>query len=133
MSELLGPLYFPGDRDFFYDLFSIATGLDLVELLIDAYQNDRSGIILAPEYLVHFLSELAADSGSRVLIAEAEKMAQGLRSFISAHREKNFTLTTDRYPIFLLLKTLFEGFDNVHVLNQSIYRELILKDKYDLV
>lgn len=125
--------HFPGDRDFFYDLFSLAEGLNLAGLLIDSYKNDRTGIVLAPDYLVSFLSGIIAGRGNSVMVAETEKLVVGLQLLIDAYPEKNFTLTTDRYTVFLLLRTAFEEFDNVQVVNQSIYRELLITGSFDLV
>ena len=40
---------------------------------------------------------------------------------------------TDQYTIFLLLKTAFQEYQNVKVINQSIYRELLIADNFDLI
>ncbi len=133
ISEENGLGHFPGDRDFFYDLYMLAESLNLVGILSDSYKNDRTGIVLAPDYLMSFLSGIIADWGSSVMIAEAEKMAAGLQSLIDTYPRKTFTLTTEQHTVFLLLKTAFEEFQNVKVINQSIYRELLIADNFDLI
>ena len=125
--------HFPGDRDFFFDLYTLAESLNLVGLLSDLYKNERTGIVLAPDYLIAFLSEIVSDRVSSVMIAEAEKMAAGLQFLIDTNPEKKFTLMTDQYTIFLLLKTAFQEYQNVKVINQSIYRELLIADNFDLI
>lgn len=133
ISEENGMEHFPGDRDFFFDLYTLAESLNLVGLLSDLYKNERTGIVLAPDYLIAFLSEIVSDRVSSVMIAEAEKMAAGLQFLIDTNPEKKFTLMTDQYTIFLLLKTAFQEYQNVKVINQSIYRELLIADNFDLI
>jgi hypothetical protein len=125
--------HFPGDRDFFYDLYTLAESLNLVGLLYDSYKNERTGTVLAPDYLITFLSEMLSGQVSSVMIAEAEKMAAGLQAIIDTNPEISITLTTDQYTVFLLLEAAFQEYQNVKVANQSIYRELLIADNFDLI
>lgn len=125
--------HFPGDRDFFYDLYTLAESLNLVGLLYDSYKNERTGTVLASDYLITFLSEMLSGQVSSVMIAEAEKMAAGLQAIIDTNPEISITLTTDQYTVFLLLEAAFQEYQNVKVANQSIYRELLIADNFDLI
>jgi hypothetical protein len=125
--------HFPGDRDFFYDLYTLAESLNLVGLLYDSYKNERTGTVLAPDYLITFLSEMLSGRVNSVMIAEAEKMAAGLQAIIDTNPEISITLTTDQYTVFLLLEAAFQEYQNVKVANQSIYRELLIADNFDLI
>ena len=124
--------HFPGDREFFYNLCTAACELDLIELLLKSGRNDRSGM-LAPAYLVEYLAGEITNATSRVLLAEAEKFAEGLQKVIVNNPNVEFTLTTEKKVLYLLLQTAFSQSHNVRVLHQSIYRELLYKDRYDVL
>ena len=124
--------HFPGDREFFYNLYTAACELDLIELLLKSGRNDRSGM-LAPAYLVEYLAGEITNDTSRVLLAEAEKFAEGLQKVIENNPNVEFTLTTEKKVLYLLLQTAFSQSHNVRVLHQSIYRELLYKDRYDVL
>ncbi|MHC1745877.1 MAG: restriction endonuclease subunit S [Negativicutes bacterium] len=124
--------HFPGDREFFYNLYAFACELDLIELLVKSGRNDRNGM-LAPTYLVKYLAGEITKDTARVLLAEAEKFAEGLQKLIAENPKVEFTLTTEKKVHYLLLVTAFSQSHNVRILNQSIYRELINKDSYDLL
>ena len=122
--------HFPGDREFFYNLYGVADELNLVDVLVISSKNDRSGM-LAPAYLVDYLAGAVQGSDGRILIAEAEKFAAGLQKMIAAHPQSKFTLTTEKRVYYLLLTAAFAERPNVKVVNQSIYRELLEKKSYD--
>lgn len=132
VSEAAQLGHFPGDRDFFFNLYTVAREIDLIELLIKTGRNDRTGM-LAPASLVEYLTgEITQDTG-RILIAEAEKFAEGLQKLIAENPQVQFTLTSEKKVHYLLLQTAFSQSDNVKIVNQSIYRELLNKDSYDLL
>ena len=124
--------HFPGDREFFYNLYTVAGELDLVELLVKSGRNDRTGM-LAPTYLVEYLAGEITQETGKILIAEAEKFAEGLHKLIAENPNVEFTLTTEKKVHYLLLVTVFSQNHNVRILNQSIYRDLLQKDSYDLL
>ena len=132
VSESSGLGHFPGDREFFYNIYGVACELDLIELLIKVSRNDRTGM-LAPAYLVEYLAGEITNDTSRVLLAEAEKFAEGLQKVIVNNPNVEFTLTTEKKVLYLLLQTAFSQSHNVRVLHQSIYRELLYKDRYDVL
>lgn len=125
--------HFPGDREFFHHLYSLADKLDLLELLVKLNQHERTGIMMAPDYLVDHLAKSFAGTPKTVLIAEAEKMAASLHLLIKSKPEQEFTLTTEKYVTYMLLKTVFAECINVKIVNQSIYRELLFKEKFDRI
>ena len=124
--------HFPGDRNFFYDLYFFADKLDLIELLVQTSRNDRS-FFLAPEYLMEYLVQDISLGTRRVLLAEAEKLAIGLQKTIAANPQIEFTLTTERHIYYKLFSAIFEETKNVKIVNQSIYRELLEPSEYDVL
>ncbi len=130
VSESFDLGHFPGDREFFFQLFAAACELDLMELLVKTSRTDRTAM-LAPTYLVKYLAENMPKNCGKVLIAEAEKFAEGLQKIIAENPNAEFTLTTEKKVQYLLLQTAFSQSHHVRVLNQSIYRELLDKDSYD--
>lgn len=125
--------HFPGDREFFYQLFCLADKLDLLELLVLMNRDDRTGIVLAPDYLLDYLSNGLANVRGKILIAEAEKLAEKLYDIIKSNRDNEFVLTTDNYSMYLLMSTVFAEFDHVKVIHQSIYRELFMNERFDCI
>ncbi len=131
-STILG--YFPGDRDFFSTIYKVAEGIDLIEYTLKLYQNDRFGQIFSPAYLTEYISSLIDEARSQsILIAEAEKSLSGLKGLVEKHQSSNITFTTSNVLMFMLLKLGFEDYDNVTILNQSIYQELLVDARFDFI
>jgi hypothetical protein len=131
-STILG--YFPGDRDFFSTIYKIAEGIDLIEYTLKLYQNDRFGQIFSPAYLTEYISSLIDEARSQsILIAEAEKSLSGLKGLVEKHQSSNITFTTSNVLMFMLLKLGFEDYENVTILNQSIYQELLVDARFDFI
>jgi hypothetical protein len=132
-EEVLG--YFPGDRDFFLEIFQTGREIDLLEFAIQTFKNDRTGRVIAPGYLINYLSTIITEQKglNTILIPEAEKSLVGLKELITEHNKIQFTLTSEDNLMFLLLKTVFMNYNNVIIIHQSIYKRLILKDRYDLI
>lgn len=132
-EEILG--YFPGDRDFFLEIFQTGKDIDLLEFAIQTYRNDRTGMIIAPRHLIKYMSTIIDEQKkvNTILLTDAEKSLMDLMDIIEKYQNIKFTLTSEHRLMYLLLKTAFEEFDNVKVIHQSIYRKLLLDDKYDLI
>ncbi len=125
--------HFPGDREFFYHLYSLTDNLDLLDLLVQLNRHDRTGIMMAPDYLVDDMAHSLLPRSGSVLIAEAEKFSTKLAQLIQSHPAIEFTLTTEKYVPYLILTTVFAASSNVRVVNQSVYRELLLQEKFDAI
>lgn len=131
-STILG--YFPGDRDFFSSIYKVAQEIDLIEYTLKLYQNDRFGQIFSPAYLTEYVCSLIDDARSQsILIAEAEKSLSGLKGLVEKHQSSNITFTTSNVLMFMLLKLGFEEYENVSILNQSIYQELLVDARFDFI
>jgi hypothetical protein len=131
-STILG--YFPGDRDFFSSIYKVAQEIDLIEFTLKLYQNDRFGQIFSPAYLTEYVCSLIDDARSQsILIAEAEKSLSGLKGLVEKHQSSNITFTTSNILMFMLLQLGFEEFENVSILNQSIYQELLVNARFDFI
>lgn len=132
LSQTLDIGHFPGDKHFFYSVYLRVEGLDLLKLLSQLYIYGNAGVLVTPEYLVNHFKSLIG-KGEYILIAECEKFSDGIKNIIERCNDNNFTLTTENYTFYKLFETYFKDYKNVSVLNQSIYMELLLKEKYDKV
>ena len=132
-EEKLG--HFLGDRDFFLEMYSLGKEISPLEFTIQTYRNDRTGRIIIPGYLLSYIDTLIDGNINfeRILITDAEKILVGLIDIISKYNEKKFTLTTANKLMYILLELLLENYDNVTVIHQSIYKELLIDDKFDLI
>ncbi len=125
--------HFPGDREFFHYLYSLDDKLDLLELLVELNRNDRTGVMMAPECLVEYIAKRLPPGSESVLVAEAEKFSTKLVGFIQSNPGVAFTLVTEKYITYLLFTAVFADVSNVRVVNQSIYRELLLQEKFNTI
>lgn len=126
--------FFPGDRDFFVKIFELCGEVDLIEYTLKIYKNDRMGVVITPAYLTEFIYKFIDEKeATNILITEAEKHLSGLVSLVKKYRGKKFTFTTQFPQMYLMLSLGFGKYDNVTVIHQSIYSELILNDKFDFI
>jgi len=66
-------------------------------------------------------------------IAECEKFSDGIKDIIESNKRNRFILTTEKYTFYKLFESYFKDYENVLVINQSIYLKLLFKEKVDLV
>ncbi|MDI6915756.1 MAG: restriction endonuclease subunit S [Desulfitobacteriaceae bacterium] len=126
--------FFPGDRDFFVKVFALCREVDLIEYTLEIYKNDRMGTVIAPANLAQFIeSFIDATNPTTILITEAEKHLAGLAALIHKYPQKQFTLTTQSFKMYWMLTLAFQTFQNVKVIQQSIYSNLILTDRFDFI
>lgn len=126
--------FFPGDRDFFLKIFELCSDIDLIEYTLEIYKNDRMGIVIAPACLTEFIYKFIDEKeASVILITEAEKHLSGLVALVGKYPEKKFTFTTQFPQMYLMLSLGFEKYENVKVIHQSIYSELIINEKFDYI
>ena len=126
--------FFPGDRDFFLKVFELCIDADLIEYTLEIYKNDRMGIVIAPSYLTEFIYKFIDEKDAEViLITEAEKHLSGLAALVEKYPEKKFTFTTQFSQMYLMLTLGFEKYENVKIVHQSIYSELIINDRFDFI
>jgi hypothetical protein len=126
--------FFPGDADFFSELYKLGTGIDLSEFVVTVYQGDRSGTTFAPAYLSRYINKcLAVDKGHTVLITDSEKHWSGLRELVRANKDKRFTLTTSLGLMELALSFYFREDDNCNVVRQTVYQSMVLDEWFDFI
>ncbi len=132
-EEILG--YFPGDRDFFIEMYSLGKEIDPLEFTIQTYRNDRTGRIIVPKYLTSYLESIIEENSNakKILITDVEKSLVGIVDIIRKYKNKEFILTTENKLMYILLENSLDSFNNAEIINQSIYKELLLEDKFDLI
>lgn len=80
------------------------------------------------EYNSHF--KLDADT---VLIAEGEKFMPNLKRLVDEYPGCSFTITTEQAISFHVISRIFAGYENVKILNASIYKYGFTNNRYDLI
>jgi len=131
-SESLG--YFPGDRDFFAQLFDIGKDFDILDFVFETYKNDRSGILFSPHYLNDFIFEMVSQKQiKKILITEAEKILPDLKNIIEKYKNQEITLTTENFLMNEVFKTAFIDYKNIKILNISIYKKFLIDKKFDYI
>ena len=126
--------YFPGDRDFFLSVYNNSKDIDLIEYTLKLYQNDRFGQVFSPAYLTEYICGRIDDKKPQsILVAEAEKSLSGLRYIVERRKYCKITFTTSNVLMFMLLQLGFEKYENVNILNQSIYQELLTGESFDFI
>jgi len=131
-SENLG--YFPGDRDFFAQLFDMGKDFDILDFTFKTLKIDRFGILFSPHYLNNFVFEMIDQKHvKKILITEAEKILPDLKNIIEKYKNQEITLTTENYLINEIYKTAFVDYKNVKTLFVSIYKKVLMDNKFDYI
>ncbi|ODA09214.1 restriction endonuclease subunit S [Paenibacillus peoriae] len=127
--------HFPGDRDLFFRLYQVGKDMNLLDYAIQTIQQDRitSEIVVHTSIVDRFKDMCEEHHYRTLLIAEAEKYLRGLAESQLVKPSFTITLITENYIIAKLLKTYFESFPNVHIIQGSIYQPLPLSEKYDAI
>ena len=126
--------FFPADRDDFFELFEAIKEIDLIEIVLKIYQDDRTGTVISPEYLNHYIAKrIKLLKPETILITEAEKHLINLKEMLKQFKEINFTLTTQYKPMQILLELAFGDEENVNIRFASIYTRFSTKDKFDYI
>jgi len=126
--------YFPGNHDFFLSVYNNSKDIDIIEYTLKLYRNDRFGQIFSPAYLTEYVCGLIDDKKPQsILVAEAEKSLSGLRYIVERRKHCKITFTTSSVLMFMLLQLGFGKYENVNILNQSIYQELLIGESFDFI
>lgn len=127
--------HFPGDRELFFRLYQAGKDMDLLDYAIQTIQQDRvTGAITVHTSIMDRFKDMCERHHYRtLLIAEAEKYLRGLAESQLYKRSFTITLVTENYIIAKLLKTYFESYLNVRIIQGSIYQPLPLSEKYDAI
>jgi len=131
-SENLG--YFPGDRDFFTQLFELGKDFNILDFTFETLKNDRFGTLFSPHYLNNFIFEMIGQKQvKKILITEAEKILPDLKNIIEKYKNQEITLTTENFLMNEIFKTSFIDYKNVKSLYVSIYKKFLMDDKFDYI
>lgn len=126
--------YFKGDKNLFYNLFKIGQDIDVIEFINYVYKNNRNKILLTPHSLINYISNIINDKNFKnILITDAYKSLEHIESLISENKDKMFTLTSQHFLAYQVLKLELEDYENVNIIYASIYEDMKLKDKYDFI
>jgi len=131
-SESLG--YFPGDRDFFAQLFDMGKDFNILDFTFETLKNDRFGTLFSPRYLNNFIFEMIGQKQvKKILITEAEKILPDLKNIIEKYKNQEITITTENFLMNEIFKTAFTGYKNVKALYVSIYKKFLMDNKFDYI
>lgn len=126
--------FFPADRNDFFDIFETLKEIDLIHFTLEIYKNDRTGTVLSPVYLTHYIkNRIKTLKPKKILITEAEKHLSGLGELICRFKEAKFTLTTQFKPMYVLLQLSFGDKRNVNIKFESIYTSRLQNNKFDYI
>ena len=122
------------DIDSFYQMYMQMEDVpDWEQLLYNGLRYDRAGSILVPDALLSVMKEQIKEGTKTVLIAEAEKFVPNLKNTVDAYPDCRFTLTSS-IPLYTrVIERLFAGYENVTVLNSSIYKYGFIEERFDLI
>ncbi|MCH4000633.1 MAG: restriction endonuclease subunit S [Lachnospiraceae bacterium] len=101
-------------------------------LLHQSLSYEAYGSILVPEPLMKIMTE-HLDGAATALIAEGEKFVPFLKSTVDAHPDCKFTITSQNALYAKVIERIFEGYENVTVSDESIYRYEFIPQKFDRI
>ncbi|MDQ0195826.1 hypothetical protein J2T20_004219 [Paenibacillus wynnii] len=138
MKEYVGERelgHFPGDQSLFYKLYQAGKDIDLLEYALQTLQQDRvtGGIIVHSGIMDRFVTMCDRHHYRSLLITETEKYIRGLVDTQCFKQPFRITLLTENYIFAKLLKTYFEPYHNVNIIQGSIYHPLPLTEKFEAI
>jgi hypothetical protein len=127
--------HFPGDQDLFYRLYQAGKDIDLLEYALQTLQQDRvTGSIIAHSSITErFIAMCQRQQLPSLLITEAEKHLRGLVETRCYQHPLKFTLLTENYVMAKLLKTYFESYPDIQVIQGSIYQPMPIPATFDAI
>jgi len=130
--------FFPADRDFFGEMYRLFKEADPAAFTLEIFKNDRSGPYFAPLHITEYMTQIARASvpspkDARVLITEAEGHLAGLQGILNEFPEAQITLTTQHYPMKILLELVYGDHPRVSIINESIYADCLPDQYFDFI
>lgn len=105
---------------------------DWESLLHQSLAYESFGSIFIPEPLMKIMAE-HLEGAATALIAEGEKFVPFLKSTVDAHPDCKFTVTSQNALYKKVIERIFEGYGNVTVSDESIYRYEFIPQKFDRI
>lgn len=122
---------FKDSEQFFKVYQAVPEQIDWDVLLEEGMRSSRFACIsdaLFEEYSKRFKIEAFT-----VLIAEGDKYIPNLKKLVDDHAGCKFTITCENRAIAQAIRRIFNGYENVEVLETSIYRYGFVNNRYDLI
>lgn len=98
--------------------------------MIDQYASVLNAVC---DEVIDLYTKLFKDNVASVLIAEAESFAKKIKGIIQSYPNCNFVLTSPNTLNYEILQSIFEGYDNVSIINTNIYEYNFINEKFDLI
>lgn len=124
---------FPGDAVLFNRVYRVLSSLDThgILYLFNAANGERE--LMVPSVLIEKFAEQITEETSSVLVTECEKYGSLLYDVIDRNPNVRFVLTCQRELQKEILRTVYQGLDNVYFLLTDIYRYGFINERFDLI
>lgn len=139
MKNVVGNIelgHFPGDREMFFEMYHVGKNLDLLEYAFQTLRQDRAIEVMQVygEIFNTFIHEVVGHKKGHVLIAESEKFLEGLSLYKKQSKFKlQIVLLTENYLLGRLLKTAFADYEQVDIVQGSLYQPLQLSQRFHAI
>ncbi|MDE6748554.1 MAG: restriction endonuclease subunit S [Lachnospiraceae bacterium] len=129
--EIINP--FENAFDFYKVFQATDEELDWEMVLLAEDDHTMSSRFYIPEVLLRCFDDHISNDVKTILIPEAEKFALTITETVDAHPDKSFTLTTINSVAKAVLDEIFAGYENVCILQTSIYMYEFSALKFDFI
>lgn len=102
------------------------------EMIASAIPMSMKNITVSNALFLEYASHFTADVET-ALIAEGEKFIPNLKRLVDEHPGCNFTITTEHVITLHVIRKIFGGYENVAILNASIYKYGFTNNRFDLI
>lgn len=122
------------DKDHFFYAFQQGKDLkrsDWESMIAQTASANRMPVL--PGALVELYKKRLVKKPETVLIAEAERFVPNLQSIVDASPDSKFVLTTQKQVYQQAFENIFDGYDNVEILQTNIYQYEFIERRFDLI
>jgi len=109
----------------------LSEDLDWEMMMAESMRGSRY-LAASSALLAEYRKRFTINSGT-VLVAESEKFIPNLKQLVDDHPGCSFTLTVEQRESYLVLRRIFAGYNNIQILNISIYKYGFVDCRYDLI
>lgn len=123
-----------GDKNHFFLVYKESQRFDKLDWEgAIARTASASRMSVLPTALVDVYAERFSIKPVMVLVAEAEKFVPNLQRLIDENTNSYFVLTTQNAVYARALEYVFDGYDNVEIIQVDIYRYGFMNRRFDLI
>ena len=120
------------DKELFYRMYrECPDRIDWESFLEMELKSYRYSLL--PEVLIRKMKEAFEKKPSTILIAEAECFVPHLREIVDENAGSEFVVTDTNARNASVLQAVFKGYENVTVLNASVYNYEFTNKRFDLI